>query len=146
MTITFTLPNSGNIGPGEQITVDSDFIGPLPTGTKWIFNYWIPDLFGNLYAEWEVPAQGITIVSTALFIIPKVEFNLFLPVVPSNGASVLFRAQLVEPPSTVIDQGTVTAPWSTTEALAQMIYFLNSGSSPDVTAILAAVQKTFPTT
>lgn len=38
MPITITVPTPGSpIGPGVQLDVSTDFIGPIPAGSRWIF-------------------------------------------------------------------------------------------------------------
>jgi hypothetical protein len=141
--ITITLPPPGDrVGPGFPITLISDFVGPLPTGSQFEVDMATDAEFQSLVNRVVVPTN-----TTALRF-PLNTFSngtLYLPdVVLQPGATVRVRAQLTTPTSGVIDSGVTAAPvtWDPNAMLWQVIQAQGSTGGGLTTDQAAQLQRT----
>lgn len=146
ITITPSAPTS-QIGLGMGLTLQSTFIGPLPTGTRWSVGVYVGSsspanlVWGETFATLSVgPTQYILgLVSSGLIQTPQQW--------PADGASVLVEVFLSS--TSTLDTGTATLTWSRTGGLWYLAYsHFNSlsfavPSAANVNAILAAVRRTY---
>lgn len=125
MPITITLPEPGGvIGPGVKVFLESDFIGPLPAGSAWLLHTSTDPEFAHVNYEERFPAFGTSTLETLALPYQQVIF-------PGDdsyeaGTTVHVEAQLIQAPFTVIDSGTITAPWQPTQDLWQVLRTIHS--------------------
>jgi hypothetical protein len=144
VTVTITpAPPSASCGLGIGVTVASDFIGPLPSGSFWGISYTTDS--ATLDTIWS--ETFLTNTQAARLLIPGLESHgayVQPSQWPVDGATVYITALLGHPAT--IDTGQITATWRTTAGLAYLEYvhfntiFFNLASPLSVNAILAAVR------
>lgn len=128
MPITITLPPPGTlIGPGAQVHLVSDFIGPLPTGSTWHLKI-STDPEGDPYSSQQIEGAS----STSIQLLVDDRFNVATQsnqeVIPT-GTAVHVIAELRNNADVVIDSGAATANYDATALLWQHIN-QNTPASP----------------
>lgn len=137
MPITITLPPPGTrIGPGAQIQLSSDFVGPFPSGSQWYVRIG-SDPDGSPSGSLQI--EGASSHSVQLLIDDR--FNSFITsdqevMVP--GATVHVIAELHTPTSGIIDSGSTTAVYDPTSLLWQHINQNTPASAGGLTPTQAA--------
>lgn len=119
MPITITLPTPGAlVAPYGGFQAQSDFIGPLPTGTVWRF----------LVSPDPEPAHFTSTLEMQLLATASSIGTTFQPLgtdsrntwrsqeIVADGTTMHVTAQLVQPGEVVIDSGATTGPWQSTAA------------------------------
>lgn len=111
MVVTFVQPVTGGpFGPGFGVDLDSDFIGPLPSGSFWLV--WVATT-----DDPEDPIQSALIPTTSnakSFVFGR-DGLLGDPLIPAtldfaHGNTVSITASL-QSPTAVLDEGTTTVTW-----------------------------------
>lgn len=118
MPITITLPpapdGSLTVGPGILIRLQSDFIGPLPSGTDWVVTFAQDAEF--LKMAYEISVRT-TVTDTGLVVLdPRTETVLIGQDVLTNSSPVHVQARL-RTPTSIIDSGVATGKWTTDAGL-----------------------------
>lgn len=151
LPITITPPQPLNaIGPGLQLDIRSDFIGPLPTGSYFALTL-STDVEGLIWVrKVNIPTTSITCTW-----IPWVDTDLQLfteNAWPTEASNVSVLAELRSPTAT-IDSGIVTRPWQSQAGLGNQISLapqaivtggFTSEDRSTLNANLAAVQVKVP--
>lgn len=157
MPVTFVPPiDNLFVGPGAQIGVSTDFIGPLPTGSRWEL------LIGPVGGEGIIGEAGFAPAShqSTLFVsLTKTETTglkpIWHPQLPAAASPVqqsVAIARLFSGTNTVIDQGSTPVQWRAEPAgvaYVQAQGAATSGGFSDVdrsvlNTILPAVRTLFP--
>lgn len=121
MPITLTpIGPTGAIGPGLYLQGHSDFIGPLPTGTVWLYSIYSDQAGELLYSTIRHPSQNNPDVVLVLSKTDQFQTTTVLQPAPKEGQNVQVTAQL-ETSSGVIDSGSQSIPWSTTDGLGNQV-------------------------
>lgn len=123
MPITLTpLITPPLVGPGLGAQVQSDIVGPYPTGTNWQFTVFPPAPSESVALQQSVPAQpgALQFVwgDTGTY-----GDSTILNQSITEGATSHIDVQLQEPTGT-LDQGTFDIPWSNTAGLYRFISHL----------------------
>lgn len=124
MPINITPPPGLNaIGPGLVIGLQSNFVGPLPSGS--FFNLSVfQHTTENVIWEENLPTTG-TIVGLQLMT-NQGQGATTVSAAAKTGDTTDVVAKLQETPSTVIDSGTVQLPWDGQSGLGQQAIALSS--------------------
>jgi hypothetical protein len=152
MPVTIT-PNSpaGIVGPGIQVVVQSDFVGPLPSTAFWQILFYPHSGEQLVYSMTiqlnENPTWGTPFVAET----SRILYDYRGPV--ADGASVDVQAKLFQDNFTQLDDGQITTTWSATAGLATVVTNNTSGggltseqatqlseTDTNVSAILAQTQ------
>jgi hypothetical protein len=133
ITITPPFPN-GLLAPFSSLRLNSDFVGPLPSGSFWqttVYAGLEPD-FNNTLMQITTPAIQ-TAGSVSLDVGgANTGFTAFPNATAKEGDQVHVTVELHEP-SSIIDSGTITVPWSPTAALHVLPFVLDKPSSGGLT-------------
>lgn len=150
MPITLTpAPPANALGPGLLFTLQSGFIGPLPTGSTWTLL-----LFADTTSEVQFQTQVFESQSnpTHQFLQLPGSQTTFAQGQPTAQATIGWEALLENAQSTVLDQGTGSVKWDPTLGLGTQIQNIQTGTSTgggltDAQAVeLSQTQaSTFPT-
>lgn len=119
ITITLPLPDS-RIGPGLQVGLSSDFVGPMPSGSEWkltvatdaefTHQMWI-EFHSFVVSPWEVfllVQQGLSFEGPRYM--------------PGAGTTIHLQAELINGSSFAVeDSGVVTGVWEPTAGLGLQI-------------------------
>ncbi len=140
MAITITLPTSGHVGPGIEISWVSTYGGVVPAGAIWLGTFGgftvVENYGGILTSQW-TPACGGNAN-------PGLSFEVEPTDSPVDGTAVTVTIELkASGGGAVLDSGSVAAVWNNTEGLwRQALFgFGGLGGLPNnVSAILSAVR------
>lgn len=141
MPITITLPTPGNvIAPFGGFQAQSDFIGPLPSGTVWRVLV-APDLeptHGTATLEMQLPATSVSL-GAQFQPIGQDARNVWRSLeIVADGTTAHVLVELVQPGEVVIDSGTASGPWQSTAALQLQPTTNSSGGFTDADRTVAA--------
>jgi hypothetical protein len=127
--ITFTPnPNGAVLGPGIQIGFQSDFVGPLPVGSFWrVRLYTGSEPSSSTWVQTDIPTQSVFGGHYTPFIRQTGESSI-ITVTNTITDGVPAHADVeLHDPSSIQDSGTLSAPWSSTSGLTQIIQAQGSG-------------------
>lgn len=120
MPIVITLPDQNpKVGPGLSFSWQSDFIGPLPTGSKWrvqaaVDSEFSGDIFwGSVFAT-DVLIGGITMLNLSG---GNVGLTIQDTIAPAPGQTTYLRVQLLDASNVVQDEGFENAPFTYTDGV-----------------------------
>jgi hypothetical protein len=136
MPITITLPSPGTlIGPGAQVQLVSDFIGPLPTGSTFHLKI-STNAEGDPYSSGQIEVTSGTSIALLVDDRFNVATQLNQQVIPT-GTAVHVLAELRNNADAVLDSGATTATYDATALLWQHINQNTSVASGGMTTTQA---------
>lgn len=113
MPITITVPGPPSyIGPGAVVSLQSDFIGPLPTGSFWRVNILQTPDTSDIIWQQNITA-GSTFTNLTVGYTGTKPFTSTQWMVP-EATNVYVQVQLNPPTGTALDSGSATVQWSST--------------------------------
>lgn len=130
ITLTPTEPG-GFIGLGLPIQLQSDFIGPFPSGTHWDIN------IGVQTAD-QAPNMSFTIQATGNPTITRLPVNFVqLGALntqwPTDGTAVKVQVTLIDGSNNVIDEDIKDATWTGTQAVPEQLRQTSTGGGSGLT-------------
>lgn len=134
MPIEILPPSPQNwVGPGIALQLLSDFVGPLPTGSKWVVEVDNPGDEGGQLLHYETQTQ--VPIQMIILDAPQNSGAVNTPARSAkDGDTVNIHVQLQTPTST-IDEGSTTGVWTATQGIGTLV----------VTQHLDALQNSFTT-
>lgn len=141
MPITILPPVPSGVGPGLLVQLQSNFVGPLPTGSTWVL---------NITPQGSESAYMVTGTAVTQFLTGDPQIGLPFQGwewgypgrgTAQPGAPVTIAVTLNEPGNPVpIDSGAITVPWDPSTGLPALLQEQGKGGLTDVQAEqLAAV-------
>lgn len=134
MPITITPNNPGGLlGPGVQLKLQSDFIGPLPSGSFWVVDFSITG--GTELPFWHVLAttNANPIATRVMTPLSDQTSSFEAGQVPIEGGQVAVHATLSDG-TNIVDSTTTPFPWSTTQGLGEQMLITNQTGGQGLTA------------
>src|SRR5437762_4685447 len=133
MPITITTPPPHSIiGPGVALSWESDFTGPMPTGSTWLVEITADAEATQGVETWTLPFQ--TTSSVLIIEEPSTGFRSRNGYILQNGDVAHVQIQLRNDVGTVIDSGTAAPHWDTTAGLGYQAEALRSTISAGFTS------------
>lgn len=136
-------------GPGTKLNLQSDFIGPLPSGTKFVIDVGATGSEGIQAIHQVVPTQ-LPFTSTILAD-PAAQGLILGPATYEDGRPITVSAVLRDPSDVAIDGGSQTGTWNNTRGLQVFLpEYTEGGGGTGLTPIQAQQldethASTFPT-
>lgn len=120
---TFINPIPGQpFGPGFQIQFQSDFIGPLASGTRWHVEYWDHDTEQFAFAEaHDQPALSSTMFSYIWMAWDDVWNSNAIFGSFRHGRTVDLKVQLIDPDGAILDEAINTGVWDAITGIPVLI-------------------------
>lgn len=146
ITITPSAPTS-RVGLGLPLTLQSTFIGPLPTGTRWLIGVYVTSV-SNANFVWGESFGAGSVGPTAYYLGLSSSGLVQTPIqFPAEGGAVIVDASLFS--TSELDHGTLTTTWSIANGSwwREYLYFNTLSflvpSASSVQAILNAVRTRY---
>jgi hypothetical protein len=125
ITITPQVTSTAAIGWGIFTNFQSDFIGPLPTGSRFGITVYADADATEPIVSWTVETTTNSCQLEPGRAIDGETFGSFAAV---DGDTVYVQAQLIQFPSTIVDSSTVSFPWKANSRDFVVIQHYNTGT------------------